>query len=303
MTTMMNSAVGTRIGSDAAWPDPATWPWPPQWLRVADGRLHYVRAGSGPRVVLVHGTPTWSYEWRHALDVLKESHEAIAFDHLGFGRSERPPDADYSPEAHAARFHELMAGLVPADNVSLVLHDFGGPIGLDWALEHTDRLSHLVIVNSWMWPLEEDPSMKRAARLAGSGLSRLLYRWANASLRLIMPGAYGDRSRLTPAIHAQYLAAFRDADSRERALFALARSLLGSSRYYRTLWDRRDRLADVPVTIIWGMRDSAFKPALLERWREAVPHAAVRPIEGAGHWPHEELPEEFNAVLKAALRT
>src|SRR5690606_18391048 len=107
--------------------------------------------------------------------------------------------------------------------------------------------------------LEDDPSMKRAARLAGSGLARLLYRWANASLRLIMPGAYGDRSRLTPAIHAQYLAAFRDADSRERVLFALARSLMGSSRYYKTLWERRRRLAEVPVTIIWGMRDSAFR--------------------------------------------
>lgn len=300
---MMKSTAEPRSDRNALWPDPATWTWPPQWLRVRDGQLHYVRAGSGPRVVLVHGTPTWSYEWRHALETLKESHEAIAFDHLGFGRSERPYDADYTPEAHAARFREMMDALVPTGSVSLVLHDFGGPIGLDWALDHADRLSHLVIVNSWMWPLEEDPAMKRAARLAGSGLSRLLYRWVNASLRLIMPAAYGDRSRLTRVIHAQYLAAFPDADSRERVLFALAKSLLGSSRYYATLWERRDRLADVPVTIIWGMRDSAFKPVLLERWREAVPHATIQQIEGAGHWPHEEHPDEFNEVLNAALRT
>src|SRR5690606_2751343 len=109
MTTRMSSAGKTRAAGAGQWPDPATWPWPPQWLRAGDARLHYVRAGSGPRVVFVHGTPTWSYEWRHALNELQGTHEVIAFDHLGFGRSERPPDADYSPEAHAARFHEVMA--------------------------------------------------------------------------------------------------------------------------------------------------------------------------------------------------
>jgi haloalkane dehalogenase len=299
----MTESVSSRVAGRAQWPDTATWPWPPQWLSVADGRLHYVRSGAGPRVVFVHGTPTWSYEWRHALTALSDSHEVIALDHLGFGLSDQPRRAAYSPEAHAARFREAMTTLAPAGRLSLVLHDFGGPIALDWVLDNTDRIAHLVIVNSWMWSLDDDPSMRRAARLAGSGLSRLLYRWANASLRLLMPGAYGDRSRLTSAIHAQYLAPFADADSRERVLFALARSLTGSSRYYATLWERRDRLADVPVTILWGMRDSALKPALLERWREGIPHARVRKFEDAGHWPHEEVPAEFNAALDEALLT
>jgi haloalkane dehalogenase len=283
------------------WPDRETWKWPPQWVHVRDGKLHYVRAGSGTPVMFVHGTPTWSYEWRHALTALSASHEVIAVDHLGFGRSDRPAEANYTPEAHAARFHEVMAELVPDGAVSLVVHDFGGPIALDWALDHVDRAASLVVVNSWMWSLEDDPQMKRLARLAGSWLFRLLYRRANASLRMIMPSAYGDRSRLTPAIHAQYLSVFPDADSRERVLYALARSLAGSSRYFAGLWERRNQLANVPVTIIWGMRDSAFKPAMLERWRQGVPHASIRPIEGAGHWPHEELPDEFNAALKEAL--
>jgi haloalkane dehalogenase len=286
----------------SAWPDRDTWQWPPRYASVSGGRLHYVRAGSGPRVVFVHGTPTWSYEWRHALTSLATSHEVIAIDNLGFGRSDRPSDAEYSPEAHARRFSEAMATLVPDGGVSLVVHDFGGPIAFDWALDHADRIAQLVIVNSWMWPLEDDPTMKRAARLAGGWLFRLLYRHANASLRLIMPSAYGDRSKLTPAIHAQYLSVFPDADSRERVLFALAKSLAGSSAYYARLWRRRDRLAAVPVTIIWGTRDSAFKPALLDRWRAGLPHAAIIRVEGAGHWPHEELPDEFNAALNEALR-
>ena len=288
--------------STPVWPDPETWTWPARWVDSQDGRMHYVRAGTGPPVVFVHGTPTWSYEWRHALRALSASHEVIAVDHLGFGRSARPSAAAYTPEAHARRFHEAMATLVPADRLALVVHDFGGPIALDWILDHTDRIEHLVIVNSWMWPLEDDPAMGRMARLAGSWLSRQLYRRANASLRMIMPAAYADRSRLTRAIHAQYLTVFPDADSRERVLFALAKSLAGSSGYYASLWSRRERLADVPVTIVWGMKDSAFKPAMLERWRTALPHAVIRSIEDAGHWPHEERPEEFNAVLEDALK-
>lgn len=287
--------------SDRVRPDPGTWPWPPQWVDVNDGRLHFVRTGAGPRVVFVHGTPTWSYEWRHVLKALSSTNEMIALDHLGFGRSERPAGADYSPEAHAVRFGQAMSQLVPTGGVALVVHDFGGPIALDWALENADRVTHLIIVNSWMWPLEDDPAMKRAARLAGSALMRVLYRRANASLRWIMPAAYGDRSRLTPEIHAHYLSVFPDADSRERVLFTLARSLAGSSRYYASLWNRRDRLGSVPVTVLWGMRDSAFKPAMLERWREAVPHASIRTFRDAGHWPHEELPVEFTEAVAQAL--
>jgi haloalkane dehalogenase len=291
-----------RSRGAAAWPDQGTWPWAPQRVALAEGGLHYVREGAGPRVVLVHGTPTWSYEWRHVIRALSPSHEVVAVDHLGFGRSDRPADADYSPEAHAARFGRAMATLAPDGPVTLVVHDFGGPIALDWALAHVERLTRVVVVNSWMWPLDDDPAMARAARIAGSGLSRLLYRHANASLRLLMPSAYGTRARLTREIHAQYLAPFADADSRERVLFALAKSLTGSSSFYASLWSRRDRLARVPVSMLWGMRDSALKPALLERWREAVPHATVRTFADAGHWPHEEVPGAFVDGLTDELR-
>lgn len=285
------------------WPDRTTWPWEPQWVEVDGGRMHCVRAGEGPRLVLVHGTPTWSYEWRHVIRQYATSHEVIAVDHLGFGRSERPVTASYSPESHARRFGQAMTRLAPDGQVTLVVHDFGGPIALDWALENARRLRHLVVVNSWMWPLTDDPAMARTARLAGSGLFRLMYRYMNASLRLIMPSAYGDRRRLTRDVHAQYLAAFPDADSRERVLFALARSLAGSTAFYATLWSRRERLVDVPASLLWGMKDSAFRPHMLERWQQALPHAAVHRFPEAGHWPQEEEPEQFGRVLADLLGT
>jgi haloalkane dehalogenase len=281
-----------------SWLDRSAWPWAPKALALRDGTLHYVDEGAGPPVLLVHGTPTWSFEWRHVIRALAPSHRVLALDHLGFGLSARPPDAAYTPEAHAARFRDAVSRLLPDGPLTLVVHDFGGPIALDWALDHPDRLRHLVVVNSWMWPFDDDPGMRRGAAMAGGAIGRFLYRRFNASQRLIMPSAYADRRRLTPAIHRQYLEVFPDADSRGRVLFALARALLGSRAFYGSLWDRRGRLAGVPLTLIWGMRDSALKPAILDRWLAAFPHARAVRLADAGHWPQEEAPDAVIAALR-----
>jgi haloalkane dehalogenase len=260
--------------------------------------MHYVDNGSGPPVVLVHGTPTWSFEWRHVIAALRDDTRLVAVDHLGFGLSERPSAAAYRPEDHARRFRDWIGQVVPSEPVHLVVHDFGGPIALDWALDHPERLLSVTVLNSWLWSFAGDAVMRRRARLAGGSIGRFLYRRFNASLRLIMPSAYGDRARLTPAIHEQYLAVFPDAESRERVLFALAKALLASGTFFDGLWARRDRLNMVPLNFIWGMRDSAFQPYILTRWQREFPHAHTVAIQEAGHWPQEEAP----AVVVDALR-
>lgn len=234
-------------------------------------------------VVLVHGTPTWSFEYRHLIAGLRADHRVIALDHLGFGLSERPAAADYSPEANAARFRAFVDGL-GLGRFSLVVHDFGGPIALPVALDDPARVSRLVVLNSWMWSFADDPEMAKRARLASGALGRFLYRRLNASLRLITPSAYGDRRKLTRAIHRQYLAAFPDADSRELVLWALARALLGSSAFYDGLWQRRDRLAATPALIVWGMKDSAFRSSQLARWRDGcrAPRSSSCPPPATG---------------------
>jgi haloalkane dehalogenase len=158
-----------------------------------------------------------------------------------------------------------------------------------------------VILNSWMWSFADDPEMTKRAKMVSGGLGRFLYRRLNASLRLVMPSAYGNRRMLTRAIHRQYLAPFRDADGRERVLWALARALSGSAAFYDGLWQRRARLAHIPALIIWGMRDSAFRPKQLARWRQALPHASVVELPDVGHWPHEEDPEAVIEPLRGFL--
>jgi haloalkane dehalogenase len=276
------------------WVDRHAYPFTAHFLQLPEGRLHYVDEGTGPPVLFVHGTPTWSFEYRHLIRALSATHRCIAPDHLGFGLSQRPPGFDYTPEAHA-RVLAAFVDQLGLDRFTLVVHDFGGPIGLPLALD--GRAERLVVLNSWMWPFDQDPGLAKKARLAGGKLGRFLYRRLNFSLRVLTPHAYGDRRKLTPAIHRQYLAPFPDADSRERVLWALARALLGSRDFYQGLWQRRARLAEVPALLIWGLGDRALPPALLERWRQALPHAEVETLADAGHWPHEEQPGRVAAWM------
>ena len=267
-------------------------------VEIEDAAIQLVDDGDGPPIVFSHGTPTFSYEFRHLIRELKTNQRCLAPDHLGFGSSSRPASADYTPEAHARRFAKLMDEL-KLPRLTLVVHDFGGPIALEWALKNPQKLERLIVINSWMWPFSDDPVMARRARMIDGKLGRFLYRRLNASLKLIMPSAYGDKSKLTKDIHRVYLEKFPDADSRERVLFALAKSLLGSSAYYKKLWDSRLALLNVPMEIIWGMKDTAFGPDQLEKWKAAFPKARIFEIKDSGHWPHEENPGE---VLKA-MRT
>jgi haloalkane dehalogenase len=183
---------------------------------------------------------------------------------------------------------------------SLVVHDYGGPFALHAALDAPERLDRLVIYNSFAWAYGDSPETKRLAALAGSGLFRWLYRNVNFSF-WIAKSAWGDRKSNNEQTWAPYLPVFREKDAREQVLFALARAMQGSAPFCDSLWQRLDRLRDVAVHIIWGMKDTAFPPSALARFQSALPHASVLRLETAGHFPHEEQPSRTVASVKDFL--
>lgn len=283
-----------------AWLSRSQFPFQPQLVDVGENeRLSVIDVGTGPVLLFSHGTPTWSYEWRHHLQVLSKTHRCIAVDHLGFGLSPRKPNADYRPEAHARRFAALIERL-GIERYGLVLHDFGGPIALAAALERPERVAHIVMYNTFAWALGEVQETKLLAKLAGSRLFRWLYRYLNFSF-VIARLAWGDKRTRSKATWTPYTRLFSDADSRERVLFALAKSMTGSANYFASLWQRLDRLASVPIHLIWGMKDPAFPPSALARLESALPHASKLQLPTAGHWPHEEQPEVCVASVQAFL--
>jgi pimeloyl-ACP methyl ester carboxylesterase len=285
--------------NDPTWLDRDAYPFTSRWHAVDGAQLHYL--DEGPRgdphpIVVVHGTPTWSFEWRHVIKALRAHRRVIAVDHLGFGLSDKPEDAAYEPAAHARRLAGLLAAL-GVTRVTLVVHDFGGPIGLGAFREHLDRVERLVFLNSWFWPLDDDARAVSISRFVRGLIGRFLYFWLSFSPRVLLPRALGDERVLTKAIHRHYLAPFALRRER-RAPWVLGCELAGSSAFYATLWERRAELAGIPTAIVWGQRDPAFGPAYLTRLRTALPHASVRMLPGVGHFPAEESPA---AVVSAIL--
>jgi len=276
------------------------YPFASHFVDLHAGRVHYADEGAGEVLLFVHGTPTYSYEYRHLIEAFRGTHRCIAPDHLGFGLSARPAHFEYSPEAHAAVLDAFVARL-GLQRYTLVVHDFGGPIGLPLCLRHPEQVTRLILLNTWMWPFDDDPKMRRRAAVAGGPVGRWMYRHLNFSLKVLMPSVYGRRAALTPEMHRQYLDIFTDKDARVLVLHALARALNGSRDFYASLWAERDRLQGRPAAIIWGLKDSAFTPSQLARWRTVLPDARVFELPEAGHWPHEEDPDRVIDIMKQVL--
>lgn len=199
---------------DTGWIDRTEYPFTPHYLDLHMGRMHYVDEGQGgPPVVMVHGTPTWSLLYRRLIKELSGSYRCIAPDNIGFGLSDRPDGWSYRPEDHARNVRTLIERLDLRD-ITLVVHDFGGPLGLSYAVERPDNVRALVLFNTWMWSLADDVSIKRGAGLFSGPFGRFMYRRLNFSPRMMIRLAWGDKSKLTRGIHRHYIDAFETPQDR-----------------------------------------------------------------------------------------
>lgn len=277
------------------WLDRTAYPFNPQRFETPDGVMSYVDEGTGPAVLLVHGTPTWSFEWRGVIARLRGTHRVIAPDHLGFGLSGDGHPGTLDVPDHARRLRALVEALELRD-LTLVVHDFGGPIGLPLAVEPSSCVSRLVVVNTWMWPSDGDRTIARLDRVVRSPIGRVLYLRAGLSARVLLPAAHGNRRGLTRAIRAQYLAPLATPTRRE-GTYAFARALRGADAHYAALWEARAALRRLPLTIVWGDSDPVLTAVHRERWVRAFPEARLLRLADTGHFVADERP----AALAAAI--
>ena len=281
-----------------AWLDRTAYPFASRWVEIDGARMHYLDEGQGPTVLMVHGTPTWSFLYRHLVTGLRDRFRCVVPDHLGFGLSDKPAGDAYRPQDQSRRL-AMFADALGLGEVTLVVHDFGGPIGLAWALERPEDVRHLVLFNTWMWSFAGERRYERAGRVLASGVGRFLYERLGASLNLLFRQAVGDRTRYTKGVHAQYAAPQREAAARH-ATWVYAREMMGASDWYDALWRRRERLAAIPALLIWGMKDPAFARAL-PRWRTVFRQAEVIELPEVGHAPPEERGPESAALVRRFL--
>jgi pimeloyl-ACP methyl ester carboxylesterase len=282
-----------------------TFPFEPRFLRAGKISLHYVDEGPAEArpLLFLHGNPTWSYLWRRQIaDLSAAGHRCLAFDHMGFGRSEKPPRLSaYTLERHVDNAVAVIETLDLRD-VTLVAHDWGGPIGLGAFLERPERLRGIVLMNTWAWELPSFlPPFLREFRT--EGLGEILALGGNLFVESI-PGGMARRDP-DPVMMEAYRAPFPDYWSRAGALaFQRDIPLTERDRSAPLMASIHERLPelDVPVLLIWGMRDPVFQPVFLDQWRELFPHAEIAELEDASHFVVEDRPDAVTGAIRRFLR-
>jgi len=267
---------------------------------------HYVDEGAGHPVVMVHGNPSWSFMYRKLVLALREGHRTIAPDHIGMGRSDAPSRSEY-PYDLARRvedFTRFMAALDLGEPVTLVVHDWGGMIGLAWAVEHPDRVARLVLLNTAAFPLPAHKRLPLSLQLARAPfLGELLVRGGNAFA--IGATVFGvRRGRMSRTVRQGYLAPYTSWRRRLAINQFLQDIPVGPSHpsypVVAATGERLGRLASIPTLICWGTKDPVFDLDYLAEWERRLPGAEVHRID-AGHFVLEDAPDVVVPLIEGFL--
>ena len=132
------------------WLDKSEYPFTSNYVDINRHKFHFIDEGQGETILFVHGTPSWSFDNRKIIKELRKDYRCIAFDHIGFGLSDKPEVYDYSTQNHSSTLEKFVTNL-QLSNITLVVHDFGGPIGLNFAINFPDKIKRIIILNSWLW--------------------------------------------------------------------------------------------------------------------------------------------------------
>jgi haloalkane dehalogenase len=270
------------------------YPFASHYAGIAGARVHYVDEGSGPPLLLLHANPTWSFLYREIIAALRDRFRCIALDYPGFGLSSAPSGYGYLPAEHAQVLERFILELDLRD-VTMMVQDWGGPIGFAAATRHPERFTAFVIGNTWAWP-KTDPGTQAFSRILGSRLAQHLIMQRNVFVEKILPRGVR-RTKLSEPVMTAYRGPFPTPESR-RPLYVFPRDILRSRLFLaeieRGLRVLRDRLA----LLVWPTKDVAFREPERRRWEELFPEHTTVMLEGAGRYIQEDAPEEIIAAIR-----
>jgi haloalkane dehalogenase len=281
----------------------AEYPFTSRYLQLSSGyRMHYVDEGTGRPFLFVHGNPTWSFMFRRLIAHFSSSMRTVACDHIGCGLSEKPQDFAYRLEQHIAHLEELVLHLDLRD-IRLMVHDWGGAIGLGVAGRHPERFSQLVIGNTAAFRSQRMPWLLKVART--SSLGQLLIRGFNAFAGLTPRLGTAVPSRISPAARAGYLLPYDSWGNRIATYRFVADIPLDDSHpSYAALTQvelNLSKLRDLPTLLLWGEKDWVFTPHFMTRFFDFFPAARARSYPDCGHLLAEEAPDRVISEIEAAF--
>ena len=263
-------------------------------LDVDGLRMHVVDEGDGRPILLLHGEPTSSYLWRNVIPPLVASgYRAVAPDLIGFGRSDKPSDIGwYTYDRHVSSIAAVVDAL-GLSGITLVVHDWGGPIGLRFAVEHEDLVDRLVILDTGIGggrpPSDTWLRFREVVRAMGADVD---------PARLVESGTV---SGLADETRAAYAAPFPTPESKA-GVRAFPELVPAEPDHPNTAPMNRVRDAlrswTKPTLVVWGAEDRALPPSLAHAFAELIPGAGEPVIlEGAGHFLQEDRPDELAAAI------
>lgn len=270
------------------WVDSELYPFEDRWL---DG-LHYVDEGDGPPLLLVHGNPTWSFTWREVIKGLRDRYRCIAPDLPGFGLSSAPAGYGFTAAEHALAIERLVTSLDLRD-ATLMVQDWGGPIGFAVAGRQPDRFRFYVIGNTWAWSMRDNRAARMFSGFLGGPIGRYLIVRRNFFVERIIPRA--TRTDLPERVMDMYRGPFPTPESR-RPVAVFPKEIIAATPW---LEEVERNIPQRPALIVWPTNDQAFRTAERERWEAMLPDHRTVLLEGARHYIGEDAPGQITDAVRA----
>lgn len=273
------------------------YPFEGRWFSRDGLRMHYLDEGSGPVVVMLHGNPSWSYYFRHLVMALRDSHRCIVPDHIGMGLSDKPGDAayGYTLGERIADVERLIEHLGITTPITLVLHDWGGGIGMGYATRHSERIARIVILNTAAFHLPDGKGFPKPLWMTRTPVGAFLVRGFNA-FSWTASHVCCTRKKLTRAERQAYTRPYNSWKNRIATLrFVQDIPLRPGDESYGLISEMQAALpafSETPALICWGLKDFVFDKHFLAAWERHWPHAEVHRFEDCGHYILEDAREE-----------
>jgi haloalkane dehalogenase len=279
-----------------AWVNDELFPFESHFADVGGAQVHYIDEGDGPVFLGLHGNPTWSFLYRHIVHGLKDRFRCIALDYPGFGLSTAPAGYRYTIAEHA-RVVEGFVEQLDLRDITLMVQDWGGPIGFWVATRHPERFRAFVVGNTWAWPITGDrPAEWFSKTLGGEALGGLLVKRADIFTNVFMRGGIR-RRKLTIDERFMYKRPHPTPESRI-PVHVMPREILAARDLLAEVEQGLGRVAGKPALIVWGDKDQGFKTPQRLRWEQTFPNHETEILRGAAHYIQEDAPEEIVAAIK-----
>jgi haloalkane dehalogenase len=266
------------------------YPWKHHFLGLNGLNLNYVDEGTGPAMLMVHGNPTWSFYYRHLISAFSGHFRCVVPDHMGCGFSDKPQDYQYTLENHIQNLTRLVQFLELKD-ITLVVHDWGGAIGMGLATRFPHLIKRIIILNTAAFTSTDIP--KRIALCKAGPVGEFLVRGLNG---FAWPATFmTTKKRLPSNVKKAYLAPYDSWNNRIAvSRFVQDIPMNESHPTWKTLKTIEDNLPKlkVPKLIVWGGLDFCFNQSFFEKWVEIYPDAEAHWIADAGHYVLEDAPKK-----------